>query len=277
MQQIISFLLKFKTALVFWALLALAIALTINANTHHQHKWLSSTNFISSFVSGIKADVADYFYLKGENMKLMEENKKLRNFYLTHQNQIVATDSLIFTNDKSLDSTYQIVNAKVIANSYRKINNFLLLELLEDFDLSADLAVISPQGIVGVIEDYNDQYARVISVLNPTILINAQLAKTKHFGSLVWDGKDPSITRLLDVPRSADVAIGDLVETGGNSLIFPEKIPIGKVVSFELDQNRGYYNIEVELFTDMTNLRNVYVIQLKNKEAILELIPETNE
>lgn len=277
MQQIISFLLKFKTALVFWGLLALAIALTINANTYHQHKWLSSTNFISSFVLGIKADVADYFYLKGENMKLMEENKKLRNFYLTHQNQVAATDSLSFMNEKSLDSTYQIVKAKVIANSYRKINNFLLLELLEDFDLAADLAVISPQGIVGVIEDYNDQYARVISVLNPTILINAQLAKTKHFGSLVWDGKDPSITRLIDVPRSADVAIGDLVETGGNSLIFPEKIPIGKVVSFELDQNRGYYNIEVELFTDMTNLRNVYVIQLKNKEAILELIPETNE
>ena len=277
MQQIISFLIKFKTALVFWGLFALAIALTINANTYHQHKWVSSTNFISAFFLSTKASVADYFYLKEENLKLMNENKKLRQLTLSQHNQLEPTDSLALENYQNLNENYQIINAKIIANSYRKINNFLLLEVLEDFELTADLAVISPQGIVGVIEDFNNQYARVISLLNPSISINAQLTKSKHFGSLVWDGKDPSVTNLIDVPRSAAVKIGDTVETGGNSLIFPENIPIGEVISFELDENRGYYNIQVKLYTDMTNLRNVYVVQLKDKEIIQELMIEDNE
>ncbi len=277
MQQIISFILKFKTALVFWGLFAIAIALTINANTHHQNKWVSSTNLLSRSILSVKADVVDYFYLKEENAKLLDENKELREFYLSHQNDSQKNDSLYFENNTGLDSTYQVFNAKVISNSYWKINNFLMVEALEKIDLTTDLGIISPQGIVGIVEDYNAQYARVISVLNPNISINAQLANTKHFGSLVWDGKDPSITNLIDVPRSASVAIGDHVETGGNSLIFPEGIPIGNVISFDLDENRGYYNIQVKLFTDMTNVRNVYIIQMKDKEVIEKLMEGTDE
>lgn len=277
MQQLINFFLKFKTALVFWALFVLAIALTINANTYHQNKWLSSTNTISSFVLGKGAAISDYFYLKQENKKLMDENKRMKHYYLFQQHQAQALDSLTFDHNQPLDSSFEIINAKVIANSYRKINNYLLIEALEDFDLSVDVGVVSPQGIVGVVEDYKANFARVISVLNPSISINAQLAKTKHFGSLVWDGKDPNVTTLIDVPRSASVAVGDLVETGGNSLIFPEGIPVGEVIDFQLDNNRGYYNIQVKLHTDMTNVRNVYMIQWKDKETVLELIPESNE
>jgi rod shape-determining protein MreC len=70
----------------------------------------------------------------------------------------------------------------------------------------------------------------VISILNSNSQINAQLKKTFHFGSLVWDGKDPNIVQLIDVPRQAPVQIGDTIVTGGRSLIFPQGLPIGKSI-----------------------------------------------
>jgi rod shape-determining protein MreC len=123
----------------------------------------------------------------------------------------------------------------------------------------------------------NSRFSRVISILNSDSQINAQLNKTNHFGSLIWDGKNPNIVQLVDVPRQAPVKEGDTIVTGGKSLIFPEGIPIGSVENFKLDQSQSYYNINVKLFNDMTNIGYVYVIENLDREEILELEKEDEQ
>jgi len=124
---------------------------------------------------------------------------------------------------------------------------------------------------VGIVDQVSKNYARVISILNGHSKINAQLKKTNHFGSLIWNGKDPNVVQLIDVPRLAPIKIGDTIVTGGKSLIFPQGIPIGSIEEFKLDQNESYYTIEIRLFNDMTNIGYVYIIENKEKEEIKEL------
>ena len=163
------------------------------------------------------------------------------------------------------------MTARVINNNYSKINNYLTLDIGKNSGIKKEYGVITSQGIVGIVDHVNNRHARVISILNSNSHINAQLKKTNHFGSLVWDGKDPNVVQLIDVPRQAPVQVGDTIITGGRSLIFPQGIPIGNVVRYTLDQNESYYTVYVKLFNDMTNIGHVYVIENEEKEEIKAL------
>ncbi len=55
------------------------------------------------------------------------------------------------------------------------------------------------------------------------------------------------------------------------SSIFPENIPIGTIKKFDLNVSKSFYSIDVELFNDMSNVKNVYIIYNKNRPEILEL------
>lgn len=269
MQQIILFLIKNKTGLVFIILMTIALGLTFQAHTYHNSKLVSSANFISGNVLGTSESVYQYFSLKTQNEILLEENKTLRKRLL---NTTLVEDTLQPTLDYITDTLYRIQKAKVISNYYDKIDNYLLIEGGTNDSIKEDLGVISSKGIIGIVIDTSKEFSRVISILNTNTSINAKLKKTNHFGTLTWDGKDPNIMSLVDVPRSAPVNLGDTITTGGRSLIFPEDVPIGIINDFELNENIGYYTISVKLFNDMTNLKHIYVIEDTRKEEAYELL-----
>ncbi|MFW2376056.1 MAG: rod shape-determining protein MreC, partial [Cellulophaga baltica] len=61
------------------------------------------------------------------------------------------------------------------------------------------------------------------------------------------------------------------------SSIFPENIPIGTIKSFGLDVSKSSYTINISLFNDMSNLKNVYIINNTNRVVLEELeSPVTN-
>lgn len=269
MQQIILFLIKNKTGLVFIILMTLALGLTFKAHTYHNSKLVSSANFITGNVLASSEDIYQYFDLKTQNQILLEENESLRNKLL---NSTLTKDTLQQNLDFITDTLYRVQKAKVVSNYYDKIDNYLLIEGGSNDSIKEDLGVISSKGIVGIVEDVSPEFSRVISILNTNTSINAKLKRTSHFGTLTWDGKDPNILSLIDVPRSAPVKMGDTITTGGRSLIFPENVPIGIISDFELDENIGYYNISVNLFNDMTNLKHIYIIENTRKEEAYELL-----
>src|SRR5690606_15283951 len=113
-------------------------------------------------------------------------------------------------------------------------------------------------------------YARVISILNSNSAINVRLKKSNHFGTLVWNGKNPNLAQLTYVPKIAPVQEGDTLITGGKSFIFPEGIPVGIVHHLNLEEDDTYYEIDIRLFNDMTNLGYVYIIENPDREELLE-------
>jgi rod shape-determining protein MreC len=65
--------------------------------------------------------------------------------------------------------------------------------------------------------------------------------------------------------------VGDTIVTGAMSSIFPENIPIGAVKKYSLNESQSFYSIDVALFNDMTNLKNVYVIENAERPEVQEL------
>ena len=74
------------------------------------------------------------------------------------------------------------------------------------------------------------------------------------------------ICSVGDVPKLATLKKGDTIVTGGQSYIFPENIPVGKIDKIFIDKSTNKFVINVRLFNDMTNLGYVYIIENKKRK-----------
>ena len=80
--------------------------------------------------------------------------------------------------------------------------------------------------------------------------------------------------KLDDVSTLNPVAVGDTIVTGGMSDYFPYGIPIGTILNFEKPKLEGYYDIEIELFSNLTLKEFVYVVKNKKIDQLKQLIYE---
>lgn len=270
MQQIINFILKNKNFLLFFLLFGISLLFTIQSHSYHKSKFISSANFLTGGVYNSINNINGYFNLKSQNNLLSEENRRLR--FLLH-NAKIKTDST-FIDSLRFNTPYRFYNAHIIKNSYALTTNFLTINKGYKDSIKQDFGVISSKGIIGIIDKTSRSYGTVISILNTTSRISAQLKKTNHFGTLKWDGRSPEFTQLIDIPKVAPVKIGDTIVTSGRSSIFPKGVPIGVVDDFKLDQAENYYEINVKLFNDMTNIEHVYIIENVNTVEINNLFDE---
>ena len=205
-----------------------------------------------------------YFNLEYQNKLLTEENRNLRFLVYNSRNEQI--------NESDLDKiNFNVTSASVIKNSYSYSNNFVTINVGEKDSIEIDNGVISSIGVVGIIDKISPNYSRFISILNTNFLLNAKFKKSNYFGVLSWNGININKVQLKDVPKQANVLIGDTIVTGGNSLIFPKGILIGYVDSFKLDNSENYLELEIILATDMTNIENLYVLNNNNIKEINSL------
>lgn len=271
MQQIVNFILKNKAFLFFLLLFGIAIGLTIQSHNYHKSKFINSANSITGGVYNTSNSVTSYFGLKEENEKLQKENTYLKSLLYNQQNPTnTFVDTTLF------QKKYKFTSAKIIKNSYNLQNNYLTINKGVNDSIKQDLGVVSTHGIIGIVDNTNSSYATVISILNTTNKISGQLKNSNHFGTLSWNGQSPNYIQLTDIQKNAVVSKGDTIITSGRSAIFPKGILVGAIEDYQLDATKNYFEINIKLFNDMTNLEHVNIIENKDKSLIDDLL-NTNE
>ena len=97
--------------------------------------------------------------------------------------------------------------------------------------LSADMAVISPAGVVGRVILPSWRAAKVQLLIDRNAAAGAMIERTRAQGVVVGDGD--GTLRLEYVPGTADVKVGDLVVTSGIDGIYPKGFVIGTIDSVD--------------------------------------------
>jgi len=272
MQQIVNFIIRNKTFLLYILLFAISVVFTIQNHSYHKSKFVNSANFVSGGIYTQMNEISQYFGLKHQNKLLQEENNRLRSIVSSKlETKPSFIDSLTFA------STYKFTPALVLKNSYTISTNILLINKGKRDSIQQDHGVITSKGILGIVDQTSKKYATVISILNSKSKISAQLKRTNHFGTLKWNGESPNIVQLIDIPSNAKPIKGDSIITSGRSAIFPKGIPVGKITNIELDAAGDFYELDIELFNDMTNIEHVYIIENKDAQEITNLLNSKNE
>lgn len=269
MQRIISFILNYRNAFLYALLFLFCLVLTIRAHSYHQSKFFNSSKLISGAFLSATTYVSNYFGLAEENNRLAEENRRLR--------LLLFNSSRESTSPVKIDTIYDVVHAQVVKNMYASPRNYVTINKGEKDGITQDMGAITPLGILGIVENTSSGYATIQSVLNTKSNINAKIKNTNYFGSLQWNARDYDVVQLVDIPRSATVTVGDTITTGAMSSIFPEDIPIGIIKKYDLNQNQSSYNIQVDLFNDMANIKNVYIVKNRDRSEIFKLQKNTQD
>ncbi len=272
MQWVLNAIIRYKNFLLYLFLLSISLLLSAYQSEYHGNQLAKSSLFFSGIIHQPFNNLSSYLNLSDENQRLQLENNTLKNLVLDKFNQ---SEILALEEENLAGPNYWSVPAKLIRNSFTKNRNILLLDKGEKDGLSKEMGVIGAEGVVGIINQTSQGYATVLSILNLDLKINARFKNSNVFGSLFWNGETPNKMQLADISVINPVAVGDTLVTGGMSAYFPEGITLGTISKVERPNNGGYYNLEVELINNMTDIKYVYVIGNKRREEIIELLEKT--
>jgi rod shape-determining protein MreC len=211
------------------------------------------------------SNIRDYFSLHYENRKLAEENSRLYN-NLRSSYTLLSGDSL-HMGDSVAKRKYVYLTTRVINNTVNKQFNFITLDRGSEGGMRPDMAVVSTDGIVGIVKSVSENYSSVLSVLNRDFNVSAKIKKNGYFGPLSWGGTSSNYATLVDIPHHVKIAEGDTIVTSGFGGVFPEGYLIGTIRDFKL-KGGNYYEIKVQLSNDFRKLDYVKVIQNYSKNEI---------
>lgn len=275
MDKLFLILKKYDYVVLFVVLTVLSIVMMART-TYRQgssiEQWANGV--AGRWYEGVNS-VGGYFDLKGENERLAAENARLR--AQLAESYICFTDSVFTVNDTLYRQRYDYMEAPVIKNSWSGQNNYIMIGKGAQHGVEPDMAVISPEGIVGVVVATTKNFAKVMPVLHSDSRNSVKVKRTGISGSLVWDGKDYRYAQVLDVPTTHQFIEGDTIITSGLANDFPEGIPVGYVTGAETLRGSGFYKVKIRLATDFNKLNHVYVINNTFSEEQKELMEESEQ
>jgi rod shape-determining protein MreC len=263
MKTLLNFLYRNNFFFVFLFLEFICFFIMIKNNGYQGSSLLNSSNKISAKVYEVESSVKEYLLLKDENERLAKMNTFLLNRIKLGYAAIPLKSYK--KNDTLYKQEYEFMSGKVINSSVNKRNNYLTLNVGEAQGVTHDMAVITSDGIIGIIKDVSENFSSAMSILHKDVRVNCQLKKDGTYGPLIWDGSDYRFSNLTDIPTHAKIKKGDTVITSSLSSIFPEGIMVGTVENFEQRTNETYYTVKVKLSADLKKVNHVSIIKYNYK------------
>ncbi len=198
-----------------------------------------------------------------ENRRLAQEVASLRErlgHYEDNAPQTPVKDSL-------LDGMgFEYMAARVLRNSVNRAENFMTIDKGTRDGVVPDMAVISGGAVAGYILESTERFSKAVSIINTGFRTSGKiLGKDNSSGSVSWDARSYDEVVLSEMPKYADIEIGDTIVTTQYSPRFPEGMLIGTVADFEL-VNGTYYEVRVRLALQMGALYDVVLARNEDME-----------
>nr|WP_207424281.1 rod shape-determining protein MreC [Pedobacter sp. SYSU D00873] len=260
MRNLWLFLSKYNAFFFFIIFFSISIVLFVKNNSFQRASVLNSSNQIVGKAYETANYLNTYLNLAVVNDSLAAENARLRGEMKSafYSDSIVRRDIV----DTAQRQQYSYIVAEVVNNSIHHKDNTITINRGRKHGIKKGMGVISPTGVVGLVLNVSANYATVQSLLHSDTRISACIKENNAFGSLTWgeENYDPKIALLKDIPNHVKVNKGEHIITSGFSTRFPRGIPIGRIRRTGVKGGESFLNIEVQLSTDFSTLRYVYVV-----------------
>ena len=242
----------------------------MSRNAALQREWIAKgAHGVMGTVWGSTQAVKEYFSLKKTNKALAEENFRLYR-ELASAREMLHQARIDTMKIAAEGRGYRYTSAEVIRKSRNKQHNYLIINRGYEDGIKEKSGVITPNGVVGIVDAVSARHSFAFSFQNSDISISARLGGEQGaVGLLVWDGIHSDRAILREIPLQYKFSPGDTVYTSGHSLMFPPDIPLGTIGSAKM-VNGSTNEFKVTLFQDFSNIRYVSVVHNVSLEEIEE-------
>ncbi len=266
MRNVILFIRRYLTFFTFLLLQILSLWFLYSYNKFHQAQFLQWANELTGQINTRYKKVENFFVLGEENKRLHRVNDSLLNLLAQQYVQPDTTKRLV-VDTVMQDSTrqtrrYYFRPASVIFNSTSGEKNYIQLDRGSVEGITENMSVLNADGsAVGIVVSVSPHFSQVMSLLHVRQKVNVALKKTGDFGTLEWDGADPSVLLLKGLPKSVPVKVGDVVVSSRYSFNFPPGYPVGVVSGIVSDNSTNFYVLKVRPSARFYNLQHVFVVE----------------
>lgn len=129
----------------------------------------------------------------------------------------------------------EVILAPIIGRSPDEWWRLITIGIGTNEGVKKDDIVTGIGGLVGRIVEVTPNTSRVLLISDSSSRVGATITRTRYMGFIRGNSNQTAIMSFY--AKVSDVQIGDMVTTSSVSSIFPPGIPIGKVVSIDLDKS----------------------------------------
>lgn len=271
MSQFILFLRKIYFVIMFILLEIMAFSHFSNSSVYANAKIMNASAVMTGGFQGSISRVENFMRLRSDNEKLLARVAALENELETYKaaERAAQSDSVVIDPVSTLGQ-YEYMTAHVVNNTINRRDNYLTIDKGSKDGVVPEMAIMSNGCLVGYIVSCSAHYSVGVSFLNTKFVTSGQSTRRSYYGSVRWEGVDYSKGRLLEIPKYADIEVGDTIVTTEFSSRFPEGIPIGVVTNAEM-VNGINYEADIDLLVEFGRLYNVELVKFSDTREKLEL------
>lgn len=201
--------------------------------------------------------------LQQQNESLQSEINELRYANLAMA-EIYAENQRLreMLNYKNAHPEQRLVVSKVLGRTPGELSDSLYIDKGTDDCVQQDMAVVTVNGLVGLVDEAYPSSARVTLVTSTRCNVGARILRANSRAVGIVTGRGGNNVPLLmeHLQREADVLPGDVVVTSGYSQNHPAGIVIGTVKESSLDAAGLLRNATVEPAAVREGLEEVFVV-----------------
>jgi rod shape-determining protein MreC len=204
-----------------------------------------------------------------QNKMLKSEVEQLRQMQVNTTEITAENDRLRGILDyKQSALQFDLVAAKVIARDPSNWTSTIVINRGTDDGIAKDMAVVTPQGLVGNVVSVVKNSARVQLLLDRRSSVGGlvQRPESRVAGIIAGDNNNKIMVRMVNIPRDADIVEGDQIVTSGFGGIYPKGILLGEVVNIANDDGGLLKYAVLKPSVDFQRLEEVSVI-VTSREA----------
>ena len=151
------------------------------------------------------------------------------------------------------------VAAQVIGTSGSERSHVLYLDKGSEDGLKPEMAVITPDGVVGKIRDVFPHTSQLLLISDPSSGAGVILATTRIRG--IVKGTAAGRVEIDNLTADSRIKVGEPVVTSGGDLVFPRGLPVGTIESIAPDPlHQPYTAIVIKTAANLSQLEEVLVI-----------------
>jgi len=265
MNNLIEFFKKAFHIIVLDVLLILSIVMLGKSLSFNGYRLARATQSIVGPIQKSGAGMIHRFRLGPENEALVKQNIELmrerENMFIEKVDTTLTAMSRPDSVNRQQVRLYDYTYAHVIFRTTDRAFNYMIVDKGEKDGVTRDMAVLSPEGVAGVVTDVSSHFATVRPILHPESRISAVVTPANQNGTVIWEDNDPRVAYLEAIPQHSEINIGDSVFTNGYSNIFPKGLFIGTVKEVQVGNNASFLTIKVNLATHYTDIYTVYLVE----------------
>jgi rod shape-determining protein MreC len=222
------------------------------------------------------ANYIDLHNARKENRELQEEIARLKLEQIRYKQDAEQAQRLQALLGFKQNYIGQIKAAQVIGTSGMEQSRTISIDKGSHDGVKVDMAVITPDGIVGKIKDVGPLSSQVLLVNDRDSGAGVILEGSRLQGIL--RGTPQGELRVSDVMSDENIQVGERVITSGGDRIYPKGIPVGTVISVTPDHdNDPFLAIKIKPAANLARLEEVLIVIKGADDLPSSLAASTNQ